>query len=176
MIRANFSTQALNPNATPFFPRHAALNPNAAPFFPRHAPLNPNAAAFVPRNANMTLNPDTAANSTAVNGVNSTASKSNFFTKFKAMLCKVAQAPVTFASKVGRALKKTVEQVATWKMFRKVLVRVICVATVIGVSAAVSSMAANPLLGGAIGAMLCAAGQELLGPSADAFVNELFPD
>lgn len=107
---------------------------------------------------------------------NAAPSKSSFASKFKALLYKVAQAPVTFASKVGRALKKTVEQVATWKMFRKVLVRVICVATVIGVSAAVRSMAANPLLGGAIGAMLCAAGQELLGPSADAFVNELFPD
>lgn len=152
----SFSTSALNPNATPFVPRASTLNPNAAPFVPRNAALNPDAAPFTPK----------------VSSINAESPKSNLFSKFKTLLCKVAQAPMALASKIGRALKTTTEHTVTWATFRKVLVRVTCVATIIGISGTVAAMTANPVLGGTVGVLLGAAGQEILNTSVNAFINE----
>lgn len=103
---------------------------------------------------------------------NTEFSQSSLFSKFKALLCKVAQAPVALASKIGRVLKTTTEHTITWATFRKVLVRVTCVATIIGISGTVAAMTANPVLGGTVGVLLGAAGQEILNTSVNAFINE----
>ena len=129
---------------------------------------------FVPSLSNAPVTSHQNAQPITETGINTDAapSKSSLFSKFKALLCKVAQAPIAFASKIGRALQTTAKQVATWATFRKVLIRVTCVATIIGISGTVAAMTANPALGGSVGMLLGVAAQEILSTSISAFIND----
>ena len=137
--------------------------------------LNPDAATFIPGRGFHICNysqQENVVRPEQVNGIDAALSKPNLFSKFKALLCKVAQAPIALASKIARALKKTAEHVATWATFRKILIRVTCVATIIGISGTVAAMTANPALGSTVGVLLGAAAQEILSTSVSAFINE----
>lgn len=94
------------------------------------------------------------------------------FSKFKAMLWTVAHSPIDLTCKGGRVIKKTAEHTVTWETFRKLLIKVFVMATVIGTSSYITAATANPLLGGTAGVLLAGIGEEFVQSLYGALINE----
>lgn len=97
---------------------------------------------------------------------------SSVFSKFKAMLWTVAHSPVDLTCKGGRVIKKTAEHTVTWATFRKLLIKVSVMATIIGTSGYITAITANPMLGGTAGALLAGIGEELVHNLYEALFTE----
>lgn len=102
------------------------------------------------------------------------AKKSNVscFSKFKAMLWTVAHSPIELTCKGARVVKRTAEHTVTWETFRKLLIRVAVMATVIGGSGYVAALTKSPLLGGTAGVVLAGIGEEFAQSFYNALINE----
>lgn len=97
---------------------------------------------------------------------------SSISSKFKAMLWTVAHSPIDLTCKGGRVIKKTAEHTVTWETFRKLLIKVFVMATVIGTSSYITAATANPLLGGTAGVLLAGIGEEFVQSLYGALINE----
>lgn len=97
---------------------------------------------------------------------------SRVLSKFKAMLWTVAHSPIDLTCKGGRVIKKTAEHTVTWETFRKLLIKVFVMATVIGTSSYITAATENPLLGGTAGVLLAGIGEEFVQSLYSALINE----